>query len=300
VLSNGDMYAAGDGSDGRCLFRLVSWGSTSLKEPRFRRAEPSSKPAYKVVRCAATWEATTVLLTDNTLVTGGTGRRGELGLGKGITQALHTVIPDFPPLGLHIVDISASMAHTVVILSNGEAYGWGVGRKGQLGEQRADYWTPTKLQGIGFPTRRVACGRDFTLIAGDPSEGKFAVLGSDKFAVISSAPAHIRDWKDIGASWGSIFVLFSSGAILSWGRNDHGQLAPKDLPSVREMAIGSEHGVCQTEDGRVIAWGWGEHGNCGPTESLGGTTSAGSVISVSGHPELVGAGCATTWIVSRT
>ena len=55
VLSNGDMYAAGDGSDGRCLFKLVSWGSTSLKEPRFRRAEPSSKPAYKVVRCAATW-----------------------------------------------------------------------------------------------------------------------------------------------------------------------------------------------------------------------------------------------------
>jgi protein ATS1 len=301
LLSNGEIYAAGDGSDGRCLTRPVSSSSASLREPKFRKAEPlmPSNPDPKFKLCAATWEATTALLTDGTLVTGGSGQRGELGLGEGRTQALPTIIPDFPPSGREIVDISASMAHTVIILSNGEAYGWGAGRKGQLGEPRANYWTPTKLQGIGFPARRVACGRDFTLIAGDPSDGTFAVLGSDKFGIKSAAPSDIRNWQSIGASWGSIFVHFSSGAMVSWGRNDHGQLAPKDLPPVREMAIGSEHAVCLTDDGTVIAWGWGEHGNCGSTESPGATSSTGSRLSVPGEPRLVGAGCATTWIASR-
>jgi protein ATS1 len=301
LLSNGEIYAAGDGSDGRCLTRP---DATSLRGSgsKFRKAEPliSSIPGRKFKLCAATWEATVALLDDGTIVTSGTGQRGELGLGEANTQApLPTTIPDFPPAGTEIVDISSSMAHTVVILSNGEAHGWGAGRKGQLGEPYANYWAPTKIQGIDFPARRVSCGRDFTLIAGDPSDGSFTVLGSNKFGIASTAPADIRDWKSIGTSWGSIFVLLRSGVVVSWGRNDHGQLAPKDLPTVREIAIGSEHAVCLTDSGTVVAWGWGEHGNCGPTEFLSGTTSTGSILHVPGEPVLVAAGCATTWIVSR-
>lgn len=298
LLTNGEIYAAGDETDGRCLTRPGSGSATSSRESSFRKIEPSNlKPKLKL--CAATWEATTTLLADGALMVAGSGQRGELGLGEVTTQAFPTIIPDFPPPGTQIVDMSASMAHTVVILSNGEAYGWGAGRKGQFGETRTNYWIPAKLQGISFPARRVACGRDFTLIAGDPRDGTLAVLGSDKYSVISAAPADIRGWKSIGAGWGSIFVLLDSGAVISWGRNDHGQLAPKDLPTVREIAVGSEHAVCLTRDGAVIAWGWGEHGNCGPTESLKGTTSDGSNLSVPGVPMRVGAGCATTWILSR-
>jgi protein ATS1 len=302
LLSNGEIYAAGNNPDGRCLTRPDTMTSTSQREPRFRIAEPLIpsvlNPKFKI--CAATWEATTALLQNGMLITGGTGRRGELGLGEATTQApLPTIVPDFPPSGTDIVDISSSMAHTVVILSNGEVYGWGAGRKGQLGEPYANYWTPTKLQGMNFHARRVACGRDFTFIAGDPSDGRFALFGSNKFSIISAAHADIRNWKSIGASWGSIFVLLSSGVMVSWGRNDHGQLAPNDLPTVRDMAIGSEHAVCLTDNGMVVAWGWGEHGNCGPIEFLTGTTSNGSKICLPGDPLLVGAGCSTTWIASR-
>ncbi|KAJ4512171.1 alpha tubulin suppressor [Exophiala dermatitidis] len=48
--------------------------------------------------------------------------------------------------GIYIRAIAASMAHVVLLLSNGLVLGWGSCRKGQLGEQvktRKNLWTPT-------------------------------------------------------------------------------------------------------------------------------------------------------------
>jgi protein ATS1 len=208
------------------------------------------------------------------------------------------VLLDFPPQGTLIVDIAASMSHTVAVLSNGDVYGWGAGRKGQLGQTASDHWSPRKIDDVPFHACRVACGREFTYIVGHASEGKHLVLGSDKWSIISDAPAAVHLWKDIGASWGSIFVLLESGAMLSWGRNDHKQLCPPGIPKIQRIAVGSEHAVALTEHGDVIAWGWGEHGNCGSIHDLNNVDFASNKIELSQGVRALGAGCATSWVAT--
>jgi len=90
---------------------------------------------------------------------------------------------------------------------------------------------------------------------------------------------------------------------VSWGRNDHGQLAPRDLPRAVKLAVGSEHALILSEEGEVTAWEWGEHGNCGPEGGdAGGKGQGGVIASLKYIPKgasisSIGAGCATSWVI---
>jgi protein ATS1 len=113
-------------------------------------------------------------------------------------------------------------------------------------------------------------------------------------------------WKDIASSWGSVFILLENGELISWGRNDRGQLGPKSgLPKLAKIAVGSEHVITLTTEGKIISWGWGEHGNCG-----GEVDADGDVKDGKGYAEItipqdagevigVGAGCATSFIITK-
>ena len=266
----------------------------------FREIELTKKHPANL--CSASWTVSIVATLENEIYVSGKGGKGELGLGPNWTATADYVkIVQFPPKGTTVVDICSSVSHTVVILSNGEAHGWGNGRKGQLGEPSGIVWAPRKIEGLNFNAVRVVCGREFTLFAGEPLGGKFAIFGSDKWGVKSQAPRTIGCWKDIGASWGSIFVLSKEGSLHSWGRDDHGQLAPTNLPQINSMAIGSEHVVVLLEAGKVMCWGWGEHGNCGesaytPAWAEGVCNSIQTADSrVPACVYGVGAGCATSF-----
>jgi protein ATS1 len=257
-----------------------------------------------IVLCAATWEASIVVHKDKdglaTRVSSfGIGNKGELGQGELLFRSSKAqIIKDFPPKGLEVVDLAASVSHIVAVLSNGSVYGWGNGRKGQLGEPAEVVYTPREITGLTFSVNRAICGREFTYLMGKSQ----VVLGSDKWNVISGAPSSVPRWADMGASWGSIFVLQDNGKLLSWGRDDHGQLAPPGLPLLSKIAIGSEHVLGLTIDGNVLAWGWGEHGNCGPGTENGDVKGKWNVIASSQYLppgskiSSIGAGCATSWI----
>jgi protein ATS1 len=250
----------------------------------------------------STWEASAIVTTREratVILTCGTGNRGELGQGSDKTNS-----NDFGMVSSHTdtvpIDIAGGMNHFVAVMSNGEVYGWGSGRKGQIGEPKADCWSPRKIEGIPFRTVRAVCGRDFTYIIGSPDQGEHLILGSDKFHTRSAAPTAVPGWKEIGASWGGIYVLLESGALLSWGRNDHGQLCPHSLPELDQIAIGSEHVIALAKTGKVLAWGWGEHGNCGtPIASSGDVVGCWNEIPVQGRVKFVGAGCATSWVNAK-
>lgn len=264
--------------------------------------------AYMV---AATWDASFVVQKDergraNKLYSFGAGEKGELGQGQGLVKTPSaSLVVEFPPPDTEIVDIAACMGHVVVVLSNGDAYGWGNGRKGQLGEPREVIYSPRKIDCVGFDVVRAVCGREFTCLFGDSSTGELRVLGSDKWDVRSAAPKSISGWSDVGASWGSIYVL-RNGELQAWGRDDHGQLPPPNLPPISSMAIGSEHVVTLSATGDVLSWGWGEHGNCGPQVENGDVKGRWNVIASPKFipPQLkitgVGAGCATSWIIVKT
>lgn len=299
---SGVLYGAGDNTDGRCHLGLPHKTGNQSCSVNLNNLTVLEYSTSMVKQCAATWEASAIITTRESatvILTCGTGNRGELG--QGFDKSSST---DFGMVSSHTnvipVDIAGGMNHFVIVMSNGEAYGWGSGRKGQIGEPKADCWSPRKLEGIPFRAVRAVCGRDFTYIVGSPDHGEHLILGSDKFHVRSAAPTTIPAWKEIGASWGGIYVLLESGALLSWGRNDHGQLSPSSLPELDQIAVGSEHVVALAKTGKVLAWGWGEHGNCGsPIAPNGDVAGRWNEIPVQGSVKIVGAGCATSWIDTK-
>ena len=259
----------------------------------------------KVKLCSSTWSTATLVNESDTLLSWGSGSKGELGRGKEID---FIQVPGKPfrltevDDDVSIVCLASSIYHVVAVLSSGDVYGWGNGRKGQLGQPAEVVWQPRKINDVDFKVTRAVCGREFTYLVGDSALGKHKILGTDKWDIQTNAPQSCLGWKDIGASWGSIFILKEDGALISWGRNDHGQLAPLNLPSIEQIAVGSEHVLALTNKKVLLAWGWGEHGNCGSkTDVMGDTKPTHNEIAV---PDInlknaaiyLGAGCATSWI----
>ncbi len=301
LYPTGAVFASGDNSNSRCGLHTKSGPSVAFQRVYIQTNEGT---IHSFKFCSATWEASTLVTFDNQVYTMGTGHKGELGQGINV---VHTTQPQriagFPPPGLQIMDLASCVGHTVAVLSDSNAYGWGAGRKGQIGDPTAAVWQPRLISSPGFKIMRAVCGRDFTYLVGVPCDGQHIILGSDKWNVKSAAAKEILGWKDIGASWGSVFVLLSNGVLRSWGRNDRGQLAPMNLPLMDQVAIGSEHVLARSKDGEILAWGWGEHGNCGLCATVAEPSVEGWNVLYNGNnsDEVVvgGAGCATSWLWMR-
>lgn len=294
--------------------------------------DPEKKDIINRFACvAATWSASFVVdaQTRRNIYAFGTGSKGELGLGPGHTQShrptrvsrVNADVPttnaqhlSFPPPELYITAVASGMGHIAVLLSNGDVYGWGQSRKGQLGSALIEakiVWEPRKIIGLPFIPDDVACGKDFTMVASKQT-GQVCVLGTNRWQIASipdslgSMPLENRICS-VQASWHGAYVLCEDGSLMAWGRNDRGQIPPdRHLPKIRRMAIGSEHIMLLTDKGEVLACGWGEHGNCGTdVDDRGDVKERLAKVHLdmnrSENEEIidVGAGCATSWIVTR-
>lgn len=327
-FGNGAVYAAGSNVDGR-FGRQQQQGKGDEPLLRFRRIVLTTEDGkvYDTFKdVSATWEGSFLVARsedDDVILVLGTGTKGELGLGSTKTQSLTpTTIPNFPPPRTQVVSIASAMGHTVAVLSNGEVYGWGGARKGQLGENAKAGkigWSPVKIADVSFCATAVTCGREFTVVSGDKEKGEYVVLGSsdDKWAILSGRPGSISNdgacvlpaYTGISAGWHAVYVHHQrqeggNASITTWGRNDRGQLPPVNLPRAKMLAVGSEHALALLDDGMVVAFGWGEHGNCGTeVDAQGNVKGRYNRIEMSeiGHEREVvgiGAGCATSWVIT--
>ncbi|RAH59641.1 alpha-tubulin suppressor protein Aats1 [Aspergillus piperis CBS 112811] len=320
LFSDGRVYAAGCNEDGRCGGgRLTSGsGDGDGEVVRFRRVVVNTSygdgdgdgdvgEEDRFTDVSATWEAT-FLVSGRKVYVLGTGGRGELGVGEGKTNVKEGVrCIEFED---KVISIASGMGHTVVVLEGGQVYGWGGGRKGQLGAKGKEIkiaWEPVRIdeEEIGFRAMGAACGREFTVVVGDKEKGQFVVLGSpgDKWGVMSGGKEPVGCFQGIQMSWHGVYVHCSDGRVVSWGRDDRGQLPPGEMGVVKGLAVGSEH-VLGLVDGRtVVACGWGEHGNCGPVTDAQGNVKGGccQIPLPDGVGEVVGlgAGCATSWVITR-
>lgn len=252
------------------------------------------EPGFQIIPgewklCASTWNALIAVDVSNHVYAWGAGSKGELGLGE-IQQT-----KGFVKVDIHdgeIVNIVGSMEHVVILYADGDAFGWGSGRKGQLGEPAASVISrPRRLKGLA---RTAACGRECTILIG--LDDQCTIMGSEKHSMHNIPHSSIHGWKQLRTSWRTVHLLCNDGTIISWGQNDRGQFAPPDLPQpVAELASGSEHAVAIIGK-RVYAWGWGEHGNLGTD---GKDVSHAQTIPVPGCPTWVGAGCATTFVYTQ-
>ncbi|PGH27057.1 hypothetical protein AJ80_01243 [Polytolypa hystricis UAMH7299] len=317
LFRSGAVYAAGANKSGQC--GQDPGDMSALLSFRRVRAVVDEDDDYggqrtveRFAAISATWEASFIIdaATGHVYVFG-QGTKGELGLGEGVTQADVTSparIADFPPKDTEVVSISSSMGHTVVVLSNGDVYGWGVSRKGQLGREGVlskIYWSPRKIGDVTFHAYQVACGREFTVVAGDAADGQFVILGSEnkKWDIGAGAPRDLKGYDTVAASWHGVYVHKRDGSVVAWGRNDRGQLPPLHFPHPEKLAVGSEHVVAVIGKGRVVSFGWGEHGNCGAEiDAQGNVAGSWNELPLSSESKFlvtgVGAGCATSWVIA--
>ncbi|CAF9919081.1 MAG: hypothetical protein HETSPECPRED_003940 [Heterodermia speciosa] len=311
LFDSGRLFSAGSNDVGQAGPKTVLLNQSDPVDQSINFTEVFLEAKLqKIKTCSATWEASTVVTEDDEIYTFGNGPNGELGTGEDNSLQPQKLI-GFPPRNSSIVDIASSVRHVIVVLSDGQVYGWGNGRKGQLGQSKQGIIrTPQLIEGLGFHAKQATCGREFSYIVGDPSSPDHKYLGTDKWNLQSgippkaSSPSLCR--KSLGSSWCGISILDTSGEILSWGRNDHGQTAPKNLPNIMHVAVGSEHTLALTESGQVLAWGWGEHGNCGPVlhqnDNLGKSWHESwneiplQPMSRDEKVQGIGAGCATSFI----
>lgn len=261
--------------------------------------------------CAAAWESSAYIRggASPTLYTEGRGHHGELGRG----ELNNTSGDDFKcqPTGITVpepvVDFAAGMYHYVAVLSNGGVWGWGRAKNGQLGETSLKSFNmPIPIQRPSFKAERVTCGQNFTYFVSSPDIGQHVVLGDDKHGVKSKMPDNVKDWEDIGATWNAIFVLFKDGSLKAWGKEDLWQLVPPNLPKIGQIAVGSDHILALTMDGKVLSWGWATHGNCGDTSKLdksllvkGYITGGWNEINFPGNVRKIGAGYSTSFVITR-
>lgn len=193
------------------------------------------------------------------------------------------------------------MRFTVALTADGQVWGWGGSRYGELGvdqspqsspslSRKAILYKPTPLP--DFPIcKDIACGQYHVIYLsednvikgkgrnrhgqlGMPPDG--TTTGSGLIRLESSSPS-----TQLFCGWSFSGYVDESGRVVAWGRNDHHQLGNSGsatlacpsptcsecLQDTRLIACGSEHALAIDKFGKCVAWGWNEHGNCG----VGGT-----------------------------
>lgn len=299
LCKNGSVYGVGDNRKGQ----LGSLG----KEPQiqvFRRAYENA--CFVAATCESSAYITEGEDGQSYIHIEGTGQWGELGCEEQVDSQTPTTKANFPLPG-KIIDFAAGVWHYIAILEDGSVYGWGKARLGQLSNKLTGKVTkPTKIEdAIPFKSVKAVCGKDFTYLVGEPSTGDHVLLGKDKFNIISNMPKDIKGWKDIGATWHAIFILFNDGTLTAWGKENMWKLVPPDLPLLSKIAVGSDHVLAVTVDGELISWGWGKHGNCGDLRNVKHEIKNDMVsgfwnsIDVPDEVEMVGAGFCTSFVIAR-
>ncbi|KAK6259177.1 hypothetical protein SCA6_013651 [Theobroma cacao] len=189
-----------------------------------------------------------------------------------------------------ILFISAGASHSVALLSGNVVCSWGRGEDGQLGHGDAeDRLSPTQLSALdGHEIISVICGADHTtaysLSRGEVYSwgwGDFGRLGhgnsSDVFTPQPIKALHGLTIKQIACGDSHCLAVTMEGEVLSWGRNQNGQLGlgttedslvPQKIQafqgvSIKMVAAGAEHTAAVSGDGALYGWGWGRYGNLG-------------------------------------
>ncbi|KAJ4993859.1 RCC1 repeat-containing protein C10F6.04 [Stagonosporopsis vannaccii] len=301
LLDDGAVFGVGDNR----VAQLSAEPDAPRQVNQFRRL------GGHVALCAAT-STTSALISDHgnprSFLTQGQGQWGELGRGDILSTNAedHAAVP-WTDTYLHgePIDFAAGVWHYAVVMATGAVYGWGKARLGQLGPNSNDKVTePTKIEVTSFKPARVLCGKDFTYLVSDRSTGEHKVLGRDKFNIISGMPPDVKGYKDVGATWHAIFVLFDDGNLIAWGKENQWKLLPPNLPPIDEIAVGTDHILAITKEGKLISWGWAKHGNCGDLSNLRQDVKNDMIsgfwneIDIPGKITKIAAGYCTSFVVS--
>ncbi|KAL0274038.1 UNVERIFIED_CONTAM: hypothetical protein PYX00_006566 [Menopon gallinae] len=275
ISKSGFLFSCGDNDKGQ-LSKDLSVKSLLIFEPILLKV--------KISKVSCGWDFNLALSEDQDVIGWGGNSFGQLGL----PQVSYIYQPTVIFQG-KAVDVGAGLRHSVIVDTEGCVSASGFGKKGQLGVsfsgEKRNLYEFMKVSSIKN-AYKVACGESHTVVSTKGAlyawgDNKFGQLGVDpKSKPNSNVPIPVElkiNHTDIAAlvsGWSHSAILTGSGKVVSWGRNDYGQLGegrteswrPKTVEAlidVRQLILGSNHGVVLRHNGEVLCWGWNEHGNCG-------------------------------------
>ncbi|KAJ6761042.1 hypothetical protein OIU79_025809 [Salix purpurea] len=270
----------------------------------------SSLQSYVITHVSAGWSHSGFVSDIGLLFTCGDDSFGQLGLGDYRSQSTPVQVDYFA--NNFVNQIACGMRHSLVLLKGNQVYGFGSGKRGQLGISR------DKIKSVNLP--QVTCGLEDVQIVSISANG-------DHSAAIS-ADGHLYTWgrgfagaadanlpqlslsslrcTKAALGWNHGLLLTGDEEVLMLGGNYHGGLCDLEKMSavkhrsadssratlnevigldgvkVVKIAAGAEHSALVTVAGAIKTWGWGEHGQLG----LGNTNDQTIPQTVSLSPDI--------------
>nr|KAJ0208253.1 hypothetical protein LSAT_V11C500282280 [Lactuca sativa] len=229
----------------------------------------------------------------------GRNQNGQLGLGTIEDSLVPQKIEAFQ--GITVKMVAAGAEHTVAITEDGDLYGWGWGRYGNLGlGDRKDRNIPEKASVIsGEKMILVACGWRHTISVS--SSGDLYTFGWSKYGQLGHGDfkdhlvphkldaLHGQFVSQISGGWRHTMALTSEGKLYGWGWNKFGQVGVGDnqdhcfpmqvkIPNeqahhfscdkVVQVSCGWRHTLAVSERANVFSWGRGTNGQLGHKEAI--------------------------------
>ena len=184
-----------------------------------------------------------------------------------------------------IVQVSSGRKHYLCLTSNGQVYGFGSNKKGQLGLPEFKKYPEPQLIPTLDNIRQVSSGEYHSLCLsfdgkvygfGDNSYGKLDIL-SPRFKKVDTPQLipTLDNIVQISAGERHSLGLRDDGRVYAFGNNYYGQLGlgdntehiePElipDLCSIVQVSAGGGHSLFLRDDGKVYSCGDNFHGQCG-------------------------------------
>ncbi|KZV38592.1 hypothetical protein F511_09343 [Dorcoceras hygrometricum] len=196
----------------------------------------------------------------------GRNQNGQLGLGTTEDSLSPQRIEAFQ--GIRVKMVAAGAEHTAAVTEDGELYGWGWGRYGNLGlGDRDDRFVPGKVESIEVLLSNL--GKKYVYFS------LFLFLHLPKY--------HGDPWLQgekmvlVACGWRHTVSVSSSGGLYTYGWSKYGQLGHGDFEdhlvphkleslsgsSISQISGGWRHTMAVTTDGTLYGWGWNKFGQVG-------------------------------------
>ena len=230
IVANGDVYCAGDGTDGELGPAATGVSATAVK------VNLGGAVARAI---SGTWRHVCALTTAGDVYCWGDDTNGQLGSGSFVDAGIAT--PVHVPLGAAATDIGTGDAHTCAIVgpdSSNAVWCWGDDTYGQLGNGGGGQSAvPVQVSGLSA-LANLAVGAEHTCV-GKQNAGGIACWGKGGSGQLGNgsngdSPTPV-DVSNVGGAPAALAsggfhtcAIVSSPNVICWGSNDFGQLGNDD------------------------------------------------------------------------
>lgn len=263
-------------------------------------------PPQIIARGDSSW----LVRSNGTFAAWGSNADQRLGVGLGAA----TVPTPFDNTTItSITDFAAGGAHGLLVRTDATVWSWGSNSSGQLGIAGPSVLASPQQVYLP-PAMRVAAGNSHSVVL--LTNGLVITFGLNNYGQLgygytgsggtgAGMVANVSSVTDLASGGDHTLALKSNGTVMSWGRNDMGQLGRSgsaesatlipNLTGVVAVACGDRFSLVLKSNGTVMSFGENADGQLG----LGTTSTTSTPTLVSGLASVTAIACGTAHALAR-